>query len=199
MKIAKVANITVWHKTCKFPNLNTMSVSKRTVRYATVSDVPFILEIINDAILNSTALYHYQPQTLEQRLAWFNDRISNNFPVIVAVEDETILGFGSYGAFRAFPGYKYTVEHSVYVHPNHRSKGVATLILEWLIKNARESDYHVIVAAIDSENDISIKMHLKYGFKSIGCMKQVGYKFGKWLNVEFLQLVFDTPTNPVEN
>jgi L-amino acid N-acyltransferase len=199
MKIAKVANITVWHKTCKFPNLNTMSVSKRTIRNATVSDVPFILEIINDAILNSTALYHYQPQTLEQRLAWFNDRISNNFPVIVAVEDETILGFGSYGAFRAFPGYKYTVEHSVYVHPNHRSKGVATLILEWLIKNARESDYHVIVAAIDSENDISIKMHLKYGFKSIGCMKQVGYKFGKWLNVEFLQLVFDTPTNPVEN
>lgn len=165
------------------------------IRNATSEDVPAILDIFNYEIANSTALYLSSPQTLDTRMTWYLERIRDNYPVIVVVYGETVAAFGSYGQFR--PGYKYTVEHSVYVHKDFRGKGISKLILDWLIESARENDFHVMMAVIDSENELSIKLHRKYGFEEVGTMKQVAYKYGRWLTVKFLQLTFETPANPV--
>ena len=173
-----------------------MSSQTPYIRPATVEDVQAILEIFNEQILTATSVYLEEAQTLDDRLKWYTDRIRDNFPVVVVVVDDVVAGFGSYGQFRA--GYKYTVEHSVYIHKGYRSKGLSKLMLEWLIKSARENDFHVMMAVIDSENEVSIRLHEKYGFEEVGSMKQLGFKFGRWMTaVKFLQLTFDTPTNPV--
>jgi L-amino acid N-acyltransferase YncA len=165
------------------------------IRDATAKDVQAILEIFNHEVETSNVVYLSVVQTLEQRMAWFNDRVREGYPVVVAVKGSEIVGFGSYGQFRM--GYKYTVEHSVYVHKSHRGQGISKQIMEWLIHHAREHGYHVMVAVIDSGNDLSVLLHRKYGFEDAGCMKQVGYKFGRWLDVKFMQLTFATPTDPV--
>ena len=165
------------------------------IRDATICDMSAVLEIFNDSILTSTALYLTTEQTLEEREAWFYARKKDNFHVIVAVVDGKVAGFGSYGTFRS--GYKYTVEHCVYIHKDNRGSGISKLILEWLIKSARENDFHVMMAVIDSENTLSIHLHNKYGFEEVGSMKEHGYKFGRWLTVKFLQLTLETPLNPV--
>ncbi len=173
-----------------------MSSQSPYIRDATAEDVQAILEIFNEQILTSTAVYLEEAQTLDDRLKWYTDRIRDNFPVVVVEVDGIVAGFGSYGQFRA--GYKYTVEHSVYIHKDYRSKGLSKLMLEWLIKSARENNFHVMMAVIDSENEISIRLHEKYGFEEVGSMKQLGFKFGRWMTaVKFLQLTFETPTNPV--
>lgn len=166
-----------------------------TIRAATPEDIPAILDIFNEQILNSTAVYLTAPQSLDTRMTWYLERIRDKYPVIVVVVGETVVAFGSYGQFR--PGYKYTVEHSVYVHKESRGKGISKLVLDWLIQHARNNDFHVMMAVIDSENELSIKLHRKYGFEEVGSMKQLGYKFGRWLTVKFLQLTFETPLNPV--
>mmetsp|Transcript_66996 Transcript_66996/g.131939 ORF Transcript_66996/g.131939 Transcript_66996/m.131939 type:complete len:170 (-) Transcript_66996:84-593(-) len=165
-----------------------------SIRDACMSDMSAVLEIFNEEIMNSTVLYVSTPHTLAMREAWFQERIKDGYPVIVAVENNVVVAFGSYGSFRA--GYKYTVEHSVYIHKDHRGKGIAKLIMDWLIQHARKHDFHVMIGAIDTENKVSIAMHKKYGFVEVGLMKQLGYKFGRWLDVCFMQLTFETPLNP---
>lgn len=173
-----------------------MSTQAPFIRDATVEDVKDILDIFNEQILNSTAVYLEEAQTLDDRLKWYTDRIREKYPVVVVMVDGIVAGFGSYGQFRA--GYKYTVEHSVYIHKEYRSKGLSKLMLEWLIKSARENNFHVMMAVIDSENEISVRLHQNYGFEEVGSMKELGFKFGRWMPaVKFLQLTFDTPTNPV--
>lgn len=158
-----------------------------------------ILDILNDAIVNSTVLYDYKPRTMENMEMWFDTKINNNFPVIGLVnEQDELMGFGSYGTFRAFPAYKYTVEHSLYVQKDHRGKGLGKILLSEIIKNAQEQDYHCLIAAVDSTNEASIRLHRQFDFEFCGRIKQAGYKFGTWLNVEFYQLLLDTPKQPVE-
>src|SRR5436305_6938745 len=140
-----------------------------------------ILDIFNHAIVTSTALYEYKARAPEFMAAWFENKRRGNFPVIGLVEGTELVGFGSFGSFRAFPGYKYTVEHSVYVSAQHRGRGAGKRLLEEIIKAAREQNYHVLIGVIDAQNSISINLHKRLGFQHAGTIKQAGFKFGRWL------------------
>lgn len=158
-----------------------------------------ILDILNEAILNSTALYEYRPRPPQSMPAWFAQKTAGRFPVIGAEEGGTLLGFASYGTFRAWAAYKYTVEHSVYVHPAHRGRGVGTALLRELIAAARAQQYHVLVGGIDIANAASIRLHERLGFVHAGTLRQVAYKFGRWLDLGFYQLTLDTPDAPADD
>jgi L-amino acid N-acyltransferase YncA len=158
-----------------------------------------ILAIFNDAILNSTALYDYKPRTKESMVSWFETKKKGNFPVIGAVNEAgELLGFASYGTFRAWPAYKYSVEHSIYVAAEERGKGLGKLLLQEIIKIAREQNYHALIGGIDSQNAASIHLHKRFGFQHAGTIRQVGYKFRRWLDLEFYQLILDTPARPMD-
>ncbi|MBN3857845.1 MULTISPECIES: GNAT family N-acetyltransferase [unclassified Paraburkholderia] len=158
-----------------------------------------ILAILNDAIVNSTALYDYKPRDAQSMVTWFNTKRAGNFPVI-GVEDAqgTLLAFGSYGTFRAFPAFKYTVEHSVYVHKDHRGKGLGRVIMEAIANAARENGVHALMGAIDATNAGSIALHERLGYRHVGTLPEVGFKFGRWLDLAFYQLLLETPLNPVD-
>ena len=158
-----------------------------------------ILSILNEAILNSTALYDYQPRTLDSMAAWFATKRKGNYPVVGAVsENGELLGFASYGMFRGWPAYKYTVEHSVYVASAHRGKGIGKRLLQRIIGEAEGQGYHVLVGGIDSQNLVSIGLHESLGFERAGTIRHVGFKFSKWLDLVFFQLILKTPANPVD-
>lgn len=159
-----------------------------------------ILNILNEAIVNSTALYDYQPRTLESMVAWFDVKTKNMFPVIGLVNNQNeLLGFGSYGTFRAWPAYKYTVEHSLYIHKDYRGKGYGKIILQEIIKEATKQEYHNLIAGIDSSNVSSKKLHESSGFQFAGQIKHAGYKFSRWLDLDFYQLILPTPFDPAES
>lgn len=158
-----------------------------------------ILDIFNEAIVNSTALYDYQPRPPESMIAWFKAKAAGRFPVIGAVDEAgTLLGFASYGSFRAWPAYKYTVEHSVYVHHAQRGRGIGLALLRALVAAAHEREVHVMVGGIDAANAASIAVHEKLGFTPAGIVRQAGFKFGRWLDLAFYQLILDTPAHPVD-
>lgn len=169
-----------------------------TIRKAEEQDLQAILDIYNDAILNTTAVYNYKPHTLAMRQEWFAQRQKDNFPVLVAVQGSEILGFSTYGHFRAWAAYKYSVEISVYIHPGHRGKGIAKLLYPPLFAVAKEQQLHTLIAGIDADNAASIKLHEHFGFTMAGHFKEVGYKFGKWLDLIFMQLHLSTPEHPEE-
>jgi phosphinothricin acetyltransferase len=156
-----------------------------------------ILGILNDAIVHSTALYDYRPRNLEMMAPWFEAKQKGNYPVIGAATDTgELAGFASYGVFRAWPAYKYSVEHSVYVAASFRGQGLGKRLLEELISAARAQDYHVLIGGIDSENTISIRLHERLGFRHAGTIRHAGFKFGRWLDLAFYQLILDTPAQP---
>ncbi len=158
-----------------------------------------ILAIFNDAIANSTALYDYKPRTAESMVGWFEAKSRGRFPVIGAEDDSgALMGFASYGPFRPHPAYKYTVEHSVYVDAGCRGQGVGRALLGAVILAAEKQDYHVMVGGIDAANAISIKLHESLGFTSCGVVKHAGFKFGRWLDLAFYQLILRTPAAPVD-
>lgn len=158
-----------------------------------------ILAILNEAIANSTALYDYQPRPAESMVGWFEAKVRGRYPVI-GVEDDhgTLMGFASFGPFRAWPAYKYTVEHSVYVDTRFRGQGVGRALLGALVLAAEQQDYHVMVGGIDATNAISIRLHESLGFKACGIVRHAGFKFGRWLDLAFYQLILRTPSTPVD-
>lgn len=158
-----------------------------------------ILDIFNEAIQTSTALYDYQPRPLASMETWFGHKEKGNFPVI-GIEDETgtLLAFGSYGTFRAWPAYKYSVEHSVYVHKDHRGQGLGIQVMQALIATARQRDVHAMIGGIDASNAGSRALHERLGFQHVGTLPQVGFKFGRWLDLAFYQLLLETPLHPVD-
>lgn len=158
-------------------------------RNATQADLPAILEIYNDVILNTTAVYSEQPHTLQMRTDWYNDRVKNNFPVYVTEDKGKITGFSSFGPFRVWPCYRYTVEVSVYVEKNSRGQGISKILLSALIDRAMEMNLHAIIAGISADNEISIQLHSSFGFMEVAHFKQVGYKFGRWLDLKFFELL----------
>ena len=167
-------------------------------REATEDDLPAILEIYNHSILHTTAVYDYHPHTLDMRRRWFEQKQAGGQPVMVAVKGEAIAGFASYGPFRPWAAYKYTVENSVHVHPSFQAQGVGKLLLAVTIEKAKQADVHVIIAGIDATNKASINLHTHFGFVRAGCFEQVGFKFNRWLDLEFYLLLLQTPAHPME-
>jgi len=166
----------------------------------TEKQLPEILAIFNEAILNSTALYDYKMRTMDMIYAWYADKQKGNYPVIGAFDwNDMLLGFATYGQFRVRPAYKYTVEHSVYVRHDKRGHGIGKVLLKEIIKKGEEQDYHVLIGGIDASNTVSILLHEKEGFEFCGLIKQAGYKFGKWLDLAFYQLILKTPEFPEED
>lgn len=162
---------------------------KVTIRKATTADVPTILAIVNHAILHTTSNYLYDVQSLETQLAWFEDKKKKKFPVLVADYNGNTIGFGTYGTFREKIGYQFTVEHSVYIAEDFIGKGIGRLLLEALIEKAKSEGYHTMIGGIDAANKGSIAFHKKLGFVENGVLKEVGFKFGKWLDLQFMQLI----------
>jgi phosphinothricin acetyltransferase len=163
------------------------------------SHSPQILAILNEAIANSTALWDYRPRTLAMMEPWFDAKEKGSFPVLGFVDEhDQLLAFGTYGTFRAWPAYKYTVEHSLYVESSARGRGLGTQMLEALVKLAEQQGYHNLIGGIATENAASIKTHLKCGFEPCGTIRQCGFKFGRWIDLSFYQRVLATPREPVD-
>lgn len=159
------------------------------LRIATEKDLPAMLEIYNEVIENTTAVYDYQPHTLEMRRQWLETKQEQGIPVWMAEENGKMLGFGSFGPFRAWAAYQYTVENSVYVAAEARGKGVGSLLLPVIMNEARKAGMHTMIAGIDASNDASIRLHQKFGFEQVALFREVGWKFNRWLDLVFLQVM----------
>jgi phosphinothricin acetyltransferase len=167
------------------------------VRDARDGDLEGVTAIYNDAVLNTTAIWNEVAVDIANRRAWLADRERAGYPVLVAVEEDgSVLGYASFGDWRAFDGYRHTVEHSVYVRADVRGRGIGRILLKELIERARAIGKHVMVAGIEAGNRGSIALHEKLGFEQVGLLPQVGMKFGRWLDLAFLQLVLDDRATP---
>ena len=163
-----------------------------TIQDATSADLPSILAIYNDAVEHTTAIWNETRVDLANRQAWLSERQSAGFPVLVARNDaDEVVGYASYGPWRTIEGFRHTVEHSVYVRPDCHGQGLGTRLLQALITRAKAQGLHVMVAAIESGNLASIALHQRSGFVVTGQMPQVGRKFGRWLDLTFMQLILE--------
>lgn len=154
---------------------------------ATEADLAGLLGIYNDVIATSTAIYSDVPVTLEERRQWWRSRTAQGYPVLAARDAHGVAGFATFGDFRAWPGYRFTVEHSVHVRANGRGQGVGTLLVQALLPRAAALGKHVMMAGVDADNAASIRFHERLGFARSGHLREVGYKFGRWLDLVFLQ------------
>jgi len=162
------------------------------VRDATPADLPAVLAIYNDAVANTTAIWNDTLVDLANRQAWFDLRADQGYPILVAENAEgEVVGYSSFGDWRPFDGFRHTVEHSVYVRNDQRGQGIGPRLMTVLIERARACDKHVMVAAIESGNLASIRLHERLGFLTTGQMPQVGTKFGRWLDLTFMQLMLE--------
>jgi phosphinothricin acetyltransferase len=173
------------------------------IRDASEADVPAILAIYNDVIATSTAVYREQPATLDDRRQWFDARRAQSYPVLVALaaaasaeaadDDSGILGFASYGDFRTWPGYRFTVEHTVHIRADQRGRGVGTTLMHALIQRAVEQGKHVMIGGVDAANEASLRFHDRLGFVRTAELHQVGFKSGRWLDLVFVQRLLEEP------
>ncbi len=163
-------------------------MSQPTIRPAEDRDCPGILAIYNDAVLKTTATYDYEPRTLEHRQQWLAERQRDGYAVFV-IEDVggKILGWSALNRYHDRMGFRFTAENSVYVDEGYRGQGLGGLLLAPLIPAARARGLHVVLAAIDAANESSLRLHARHGFERVGVVRQVGFKFGRWLDVVYLQ------------
>jgi phosphinothricin acetyltransferase len=167
------------------------------IRPAASADVPGILAIYNEVIENSTAVYALDPVTLDERRAWCEERHAQGYPVLVAADQGEVLGFASFGPWRgAWPGYRYTVEHSVHVRASRRGEGIGRALVEALFPLAVDTGKHVMIGGIDAQNGASLRFHERLGFAPVAHFKEVGHKFGRWLDLVFVQRILDAPGAP---
>lgn len=158
------------------------------IRRATRTDVPAILEIYNDAVLNTTASAEYEPRSLESRYAWFDEHERAGYPIFVASNNANeIVGWSSLSPYRERYGYRFTAENSIYVHPQWRGRGVGKLLLPPSIEAAREMKLHALLASISADNEVSLKLHAQFGFEKVAHFKETIYKFGRWLDVVYME------------
>lgn len=165
-----------------------------TVRRASWEDCPEILDIYNDAVLKTTATYDYEPRPLDHRQAWFHDHVRTGLPIFVAVnQEEKVVGWSALNRYHDRKGYQFTSENSIYIAEKWRGRGIGKMLLAPLIEEAPKCGLHVIIAAIDASNTASIRLHERFGFETVGHFKRVGYKFGRWLDVIYMELLLPTP------
>ena len=179
------------------PSMKTKTGLKRTsklpsvpirLRPAARPDLPSVNDIYNHYVLHSTCTYQEEPETIAARRQWFQHHGANH-PVIVAEVNGQVVGWGSLSAYHARSAYRRTVENSVYVHHQHHRRGIGSLLLNELIVHARVFGHHAIIAGIDADQKASIVLHDRFGFQKVGCLKQVGFKFGRWLDVVYMELM----------
>ncbi len=161
------------------------------VRSATETDVPAVLDIYNEAIVHSTATFDIEPQTLEERLQWFRET-KHPHCVIVAEEEGRVIGWGCLRSFRDRVAYRFTAEDSVYIHEDYRGRGIGVLLLAELIARAKEGGFHSVMAGMTEGNPASEALHKRFGFVDAGRNREVGYKFERWLDVVWMQLMLPT-------
>ena len=161
------------------------------IRRAEEKDLPAILAIINYEILHSTVIYDYEERNLSTQLEWYRQKERDKMPILVAERKSEIIGFATFGIFRPWAAYQFSVEHSIYIHKDNRGLGIGKELMVELIKLAKESKYHTIIAGVDASNKGSYDFHKKFGFEEVGRFNQVGYKFGRWLDLIFMQLFLD--------
>jgi L-amino acid N-acyltransferase YncA len=157
------------------------------IQDATAAELGGIVAIYNEVIATSTAIYADEPVTLDERRAWWQARSAQGYPVLVATDPSGVVGFASFGDFRAWPGYRFTVEHSLHVRADCRGQGVGTQLLKALLPRAAACDKHIMIAGVDAANAASIRFHERLGFSQVGHLREVGYKFERWLDLVFLQ------------
>jgi L-amino acid N-acyltransferase YncA len=157
-----------------------------SIRDAAPADLPAILAIYNDAVVHTTASYDYQPRSEERQQAWFAAKREADLPVLVAQQGSAVAGFASYGPFRAWDGYRFTVEHSVYVAEPYRRRGLASALVKALLERAGNQGLHLVVAGIDAANTGSMELHRRLGFEDAGVLREAGYKFDRWLDLAFM-------------
>lgn len=163
------------------------------VRRAEPRDLQAILDIYNQAVLSTTATYDYEPRSLEAHRHWFEEHV-----VFVAEDgDGRIAGWSSLGPFHPRPGYQFTVEDSIYVAEDCRGRGIGTQLLPPLIDEARRLGKRAIVAVIDAESEASLRLHKRVRFQHAGRLHQAGFKFGRWLDVVYLELLLPGPSAAV--
>lgn len=154
---------------------------------ATEADMPGLLAIYNEVIATSTAVYSSLPSTLEERLQWWRARSAQGYPVLIARDAAGVAGFATFGDFRAWPGYRFTVEHTVHVRSDGRGRGLGTALVRELVPRAARLGKHVMIAGVDAANAASIRFHQRLGFAVAGTLHEVGYKFDRWLDLVFMQ------------
>ena len=165
------------------------------IRDAVEADFDEITAIYNEVLANSTAIYNDLPATREDRTRWWRARVEQGFPVLVATDGKGICAYGSFGEFRPWPGYRYTVEGTVHVHSESRGQGVGKMLLEALILSARDAGKHVMIAGVDSENTASLRFLERFGFERAGHLREVGFKFDRFLDLVFLQYWISSRTD----
>jgi len=164
------------------------------VRDAGADDLPAMMAIYNEVVANSTAIYSFQPSTLDERREWFRVRSGGGWPVLAAVRGDDLLGYASFAEFRgAWPGYLHSVEHSVYVRADCRHQGVGRALVQALLPIAAAMDKHVMIGGIDAANEASLRLHERLGFQRVAHFREVGRKFGRWLDLVFVQRFIDAP------
>ncbi|HEX3396115.1 MAG TPA: GNAT family N-acetyltransferase [Steroidobacteraceae bacterium] len=164
-----------------------ISPASHRISPASRQDFPEILKIYNEVIRNSTAVYTEVELTAERGEAWFEAKLASGFPMLAARDDTGVTGFGSFGEFRAWPCYRHSVEHSVHVRCDRRGQGIGRSLVIELMSRAAAMQKHVMIAGVDADNAASIKLHESLGFINVGHFHEVGFKFGRWLDLVFLQ------------
>ena len=167
-----------------------MQKSATTIRPANESDLVAINDIYNHYVQHSTCTYQEEPEPLDGRRQWFRHH-GDKHPVIVAETGGRVVGWGSLSAYHARSAYRHTAENSVYVHHEYHWRGIGSLLLNELIVRARSLGHHAIIAIIDADQPASVALHTKFHFEKVGHMKQIGFKFGRWLDVVYMELILD--------
>ena len=166
------------------------------IRPAVPNDMPAITAILNDAILNTTAVWYDAPKTPDEIAAWHAARVGDGYPVLVFNAGRGVEGYATYGPFRAFPGYRLTAELSLYVEAGARGRGVGRALLAGLVETARDAGLRALIGGIEAENGASLALHRALGFEEVGRLPAVGQKFGRWLTLVFVQKTLDDRPTP---
>lgn len=168
------------------------------IRDAIHEDFDQITDIYNEVLTNSTAIYNDRPATIEDRIAWWKARLEQGYPVLVATDGSRIAGFASFADFRTWPGYRFTVEGTVHIHADSRGQGVGTALLKTIVERAKALGKHTMIAGVDAENVASLRFLERFGFERAAHLREVGFKFNRFLSLVFLQYWITPPAKNKE-